>query len=376
MNARRFSVLICALGLAVLNLPSTTPRSAAQGLGEQMTVTEGMNTLNSGSTGSNVGNLALDRARNVSGGSTNPQVAPPNMNGGPGQMPRPGAGPAAPMTPPPLTAADLARFAQTSTGPKITVISGVRVFDAVTGELIDDAIRRKVPESEKDKFFDDGTHGDLQPNDEVYTNVDERQNRKDVIGAANQRVKERLIQSLQVANSYNPVKFYGYTLMSTDRQEPLPRHEAWQIVPDPQGGPGFTLAEQKVKQPITVPKYRDAQKDKDHIVKDNWSRNFLQEYRKKPDDLTSEFFSVYIPQPPVPPAVAPPLNWSPFSDPMTAQRLQANNATAGGGSSSGSGSYGGRYGDSNSSYGSNASMGGSMRGGGSNSGGGSSRGGR
>jgi hypothetical protein len=204
------------------------------------------------------------------------------------------------------------QLTQAANALKITVIAGTRVFDVITGELIDDAIRKKIPESEKDKYFDDGTHGDMIAGDEIYTRIDGE--KRDVIGASNQKVKEQLIQALRVADGYTPVEFYGFSLMSTDRTEPLPRNAAWKVVKDPKGI-GYMLSEEPVSTPLSVPKFRDKLKEKDHIVKDDWSNRFLAEYRKKKDDLSSEFYSVYIPNPPQPPAVVPPVGWMPFSDP-------------------------------------------------------------
>ena len=203
--------------------------------------------------------------------------------------------------------------------PKIKVISGTRVFDAVTGELLDDAVEKSVPETQKDDYYDDGTHGDLEAGDGKYSKVDER---REAISPSNQRIKEQLVQALVVAEQLDPLAFYGFSLMSTERHETAPRDRAWQLVPDPDGGPGLVMRENPVDKPLTVPKYRTWRSEKDAKVKDDWSYRFLQEYRKNKDNLTSEFYPMHVPMPPPMPSVAPPPAqiWTPFSDPGALDR--------------------------------------------------------
>ena len=292
MNAHKMARLGWTMVLLIGAAFGLAPAGYAQTLGEQSAAMDMNDNLNAGSTGpGGAGYIGLNRARGVAG--TQPQGAEFNPNapgvGTPGQPGQPGA--AAEAT-------------------KITVITGTRVRDAVTGELLDDPVKKKVPVSEKSKYHDDGLNGDMVANDQEYTKIDER---NDMIGHSNQRVKEQLVQALLVAESYNPLEFYGYNLMSTDRQEGQPRNRAWKIVPDPKGR-GMMLAEVPVEKPLKVPKYRDKQTEEDIKVKD-WSLRFLQEYRKNRDSMTSEFFPLYIPMPPQVPATIPPIGWTPFSDP-------------------------------------------------------------
>jgi hypothetical protein len=262
--------------------------------------TDAMDTLNEAPVGGGgAGQIGLERAQNLPGapGMTPgfPGAPPPGV---PGMANVPGAQTAMKIVKPVI--------------PKIKVITGTRVFDAVTGELLDDAREKAVAETDKENFFDDGTHGDLTADDGKYTKTDQR---NDVLGQSNQRVKEQLVQALVVAENLNPLEFYGFSLMSTERQETVPRNRAWRLTPDPKGGPGLVLAEEAVEKPLTVPKYRKWQSEKDSKVKEDWSLRFLQEYRKNRDSLTSEFFPIYIPLPPPAPAVAPPgaqAAWMPF----------------------------------------------------------------
>lgn len=340
MNAQKFVVICCALGFAAWILALGGVAHAQLTAGEAMAGTEGMNTLNGGGGGvsasSGVGAIGLDRARNAVG-QANANGAQFNQynqatGGGMPMNPNDPNAMGAPGAPQGLNPQQANGLAQRAMAPKITVIAGIRVFDAVTGELVDDAIRRKVPETDKDKggYYDDGTHGDMTPNDGIYTRIDGE--KRDAIGASNQKVKEQLIQALRVAEGYSPVEFYGFSLMSTDRTDPVPRNETWKVVKDPRGL-GYMLKEEPSATPISVPKYRDKLKEKDKIVKEDWAYRFLQEYRKKKDDLASDFFPVYIPQPPQPPSTMPPASWMPFSDPNAlARQEQARRQTGGLGS--------------------------------------------
>jgi hypothetical protein len=202
--------------------------------------------------------------------------------------------------------------------PKVTVITGTRVFDAITGNLIDDAAMKELPETERDNYFDDGTHGDLLAADGIYTSVDTR---SDVIDQSNQRVKEQLVMALIAADDLDPLEFYGFNIMSTERTEALPRQSSWKLVPD-SNGIGYGLQMVTTDQPLNVPKYGHWMTEKDRKVKDDWSYRFLQEYRLSKDSLTSEFYSLYIPMPPQVPSIAPPPlgMWEPFADPQALVR--------------------------------------------------------
>jgi hypothetical protein len=208
---------------------------------------------------------------------------------------------------------------------KMSVVTGERVKDAITNQLLDDAYVKQVPLSERANYYDDGTHGDLIPNDGQFTNVTMRE---DVIGQSNQRIKERLIKALMVAESYDPLEFFRLTLASTEERNNLPRNRSWMLVPDPKGGPGYVLQERPVEKPVEVPNYRKKLMARDSRIKNDWAFRFLQEYRKNKDSLTSEFYPMYIPQPPQPPMVEPPApnDWMPFSDPEALQRSLAEQA--------------------------------------------------
>lgn len=221
----------------------------------------------------------------------------------------------------------------------IKVISGTRVFDAVTGELLDDADEIEIPETEKENYFDDGTHGDVQAEDGKFTRVTER---SDVIGWMHQRFKEALIEKIQMAERMDPLEFYGLTLLSTERYEPEPRKLAWQLVPNSDGGPGMTLAERPTEAPIRVPKQREMiQRKNEKLIgpegqEGGWAYDFLERYRIDKGELRSEFYSPYVPLPPRPPESQPPAGFNPFPNPSP--------SGPSGGGGGGAGGIGGEFG--------------------------------
>ncbi len=301
-NAPLFGLILTVFWVGVL--PST---ARAQGLAEMNAVMSGMDTLN--------------------------ETAPPSMGGGAGLNPVNRARETAGLPIPPGPVEDGSMDASTSESgytedmdmsvgaeeviPKIKVITGTRIFDAITGDLLDDAQIKEVPATDKESYFDDGTNGDVEANDDQYTKVDI--NDDNYIGQSNQRVKERLVGALLAANQLNPLEFYGFNIMSTERHDSVSRNRAWRMVDDLGNGPGKVVIEMPIDEAQAVPKYRDKFQEKDQRVKDDWSNRFLQEYRTNKDDLTSEFYTLFIPLPPVPPSVRPPHSdhWIPYGDPMS-----------------------------------------------------------
>lgn len=214
---------------------------------------------------------------------------------------------------------DASKAVQRVVIPRVKAIVGTRVFDAVTGELLDDAQLVNIDQAEIQNMglVDDGSQGDRLPEDGEFAKVDQS---REYIGQANQRLKERLIQAIYSAEQLNPLDFYGFNIMTTERSSPAPRSRRWRLVKDPDGGPGKTLAEVATEKPLEVPKYREWEMERDRKVagKDGWAIRFLDEYRTDKGNIDSEFYTIYIPQPPVVPTVPPPPGWNPFPNPAGA----------------------------------------------------------
>mgnify|MGYP001391775830 FL=1 len=313
-----------ALGAMMMLL---APAAWSQGGFVGLAPPDAMDTVSGMSVGGGgAGNVALDRARGLQ---------QPGMMGMPGGGPGPMPGP---MFPGGMFPGDPGQAYQPPEAlepviPTISVLVGTRVRDAVTKELLDEPVELKVPETEKGNFYDDGTHGDVMANDGKFAMVEFAD---DVLGEGSQRAKEQMVKALVVAEDLTPLEFYGFTIMGTDQRTPQPREKAWQMIPDPKGGPGFVLAEVETERPVEMPNYREWRNARDAKVKNDWSARFLRNYRVNPDDIRSEFYHLYIPHPPQPPEVRPPVQegWMPFSDPQSLMRAQSgefNTGTTGGG---------------------------------------------
>lgn len=197
---------------------------------------------------------------------------------------------------------------------KITVIAGNRVTDAVTGELLDDAREIRVDEEQKSEYFDDGTHGDLVAGDGQYTRVAEI---KGVLGPNNQRLKEQLVQAVYEISRLEAQEFYGHTLLAADNSTRPERNARWALVEAPEGRAGFRLSESATDKPAELASYWDEELSRDEKIAgpNGWARTFLDEYRITKGELDSEFYEVYVPEPPGIPKLPPPSvdGWSPFS---------------------------------------------------------------
>ncbi len=281
--------------LAVAILFTGAPQAGAATLGELSATTAIQGELSSGSTGPGVG--YLDRSRQSLEQSQ-------QIQGLPGAPTQGMAAPAGmPMVDPAMQGMPgVPGFPEE---PKITVISGTRVFDAITGQLLDDAVQRQVPQSQAENY---------EMVDGQYLLVSTR---NDVIGQSNQRIKERLVRALTTADQFTPLEFFGVPIATTQQSQAQPRNRAWTFRRDQNGGPGMVLTERPVEDPLVLPHYRAKQKEKDERIRNDWALRFLQDFRTEKDSLASQFYSLHVPQPPLPPAVEPlPLAvWQPFSDP-------------------------------------------------------------
>lgn len=224
---------------------------AAQGQGFfNLAPMNAMNTLNSGPTGGGgTGQLALDRARGMGG--------PMGMNQGLGV-------PGQPMSPGMTGLSALGQM----TGlvePRVTAIKGNRVYCRVTGQLLNDAQLVYLTEPEaKQSCYDDGTHGDSEPGDGVWTSIGE--DREDVLSQEADILRRRVQGMVIQAEAREPMDFY---LLHAVTLEPV------------------SLVESEIK--------LEAQRDEKVL---SWASKFLEKYRQDPEDTRSPFWPLYIPPPP------------------------------------------------------------------------------
>lgn len=158
----------------------------------------------------------------------------------------------------------------------IRVVTGRRVKCAVTGQLLEDVRYEEVPETMKDQFYDDGTHGDEVANDGTYTNIEEI---NDVIGVEAFELEIRLVNLLLAAENFGPLGFFRLFVLTDD--------------------------------PVSlIPKRILTEEDLDTKL-ESWANIFLRMFRKNKDDIYSEFYSLYVPPPPPKPKFPMPPGFNP-----------------------------------------------------------------
>lgn len=244
----------------------------AQMLGELDAAQGGMNALNNQQPPAG-GQLALDRATAVTapgavGGPTDPAlgIAPPPPVGLPAPAgpqaataafpglgaPQPGQPGAAP-TPTPI--------------PEIQVLYGQRVYDAVTGALLEDPRYISVPQAEQERFFDDGIRDNGIEKDGVRGDVTTI--RDQFIGAETNSIKNRMLNLVRNAEDIPAMVFFGYHFAATD---PTTQHR-------------------------DMPNLLQKEAQQDELLRD-WNARFLADYRIDKNDPRSEFYQLYVPEPP------------------------------------------------------------------------------
>jgi hypothetical protein len=158
---------------------------------------------------------------------------------------------------------------------QILVLTGVRVTDAWSGALLEDIHYEYRPETEKGEFYDDGTHGDLQAGDNIWTNYSEDNH---VLSPESNRIKLIYLRMLSLGEDTNPLEFFRIPVAT---EEPL----------------------------SNLPRLSDQEKDRDETFLRQWQRQFLSRYRQDENDPTSDFYPIFVPNPPRPPETpAPPEN--------------------------------------------------------------------
>lgn len=168
--------------------------------------------------------------------------------------------------------------------PSFKVLTGERVYSRLQlgtspPELLQDAEIVSVMGMLQDirtKYYDDGTHGDIKANDGIWSYVTER---NDVISPAEFRIMTRIVASLVAAEQTQPHEFFQLPVTTTDPLSQLPQNMEW-----------------------------EAQRD-DKISE--WNRLVLREFRMNTDDITSRFWPVFVPPPPMAPEMEIPPGFDP-----------------------------------------------------------------
>jgi hypothetical protein len=172
--------------------------------------------------------------------------------------------------------------------PRINVVKGRWVRDAVTGALLDAPELTTDLESNKVNYSNNGeTLGDTIANDEIWSNVESVD--AQFIGPETQAYILYYINMLRLLHTMDPLSFSSVAVASADPVSPLPHLEDFQVHQD-----------NKIKE---------------------WNERFLHNFRE-PDPITGqvsargEFYDIYVPAPPFiqpirpdPTAAVPPVDF-------------------------------------------------------------------
>lgn len=182
--------------------------------------------------------------------------------------------------------------------PTIKVLVGKRVYDAVTGALLEDAMVVPVRVTEQDQYFDDGIHDNGIAGDGIRGNVVTVKDQ--YIGAETNGIKNRLIRVVRDSEAMTPMEFFRHHVATIDPRESNPE----------------------------IPNLLTLERQRDELLQD-WNNKFLADYRIEKDNPQSEFYQLYVPKPPRPPQFRPPAGYvAPQKlEPGAVPQLQAPQAT-------------------------------------------------
>lgn len=207
--------------------------------------------------------------------------------------------------------------------PLIRVLVGERVYCAVTGALLEDAVPLDVSALEQEKYLDDGIHDNGIAGDGIRGNVETK--RDQYIGADANLIKNQLINVIGNAEALEPNASIDY------------RSLRGQLAGDPSAGflqpPSDRAKLREMNESETqnvmrfyglhvgvinpeearpgMPNLLELGRQRDEALRD-WNNKFLADYRVDKNDPRSEFYQLYVPKPPelpkypVPPGYQPP----------------------------------------------------------------------
>ncbi len=185
----------------------------------------------------------------------------------------------------------------TPTPPPVRVLTGERVYSHLqwgtsAPELLSDAEVKTVPRILSQltrQYYDDGTHGDVKPGDDVWSYVVER---NDVMSANEFRVLRRLLSALITISDQSPKDFFRIPVATSEMLASLPK---------------------------TI----DLEQQRDEVRLENWNREYLGPFRVNPEDPESPFWPLFVPPPPPMPEIDPPPGYDPSGRTVGAPGQQA-----------------------------------------------------
>ena len=190
--------------------------------------------------------------------------------------------------------------------PTIEVLTGKRVFCAVCGTMLEDAYKVRVYQTDQNSYADDGLVDNGVAGDGMRGNVETVRNQ--FVGAACHEVRTRLINAVRGAEDLRPSNMVGkyeespyYLEDPESRQKRMAaqlrqraqeesvmhffRYHVATIDPTDKSGMPYLVQKEEARDNFLA----------------QWNNRFLAKFRIKPDDPQSEYFPLYVPQPPLPP---------------------------------------------------------------------------
>lgn len=201
--------------------------------------------------------------------------------------------------------------------PTIKVLVGRRVYCAVCGTLLDDAYYLTVPATDKDKYLDDGIHDNGVAGDDIRGNVETIKDK--YIGPECNEVKKRLIAAIRGAENLYRAPLGEVAKESFFVNEPAgDRRKRLEIeasrVADEASTMLFFGYHIATVNPVAdnpgFPNILEKEKQRDELLRD-WNNRFLAAFRVDKDDPKSDFYEIYVPEPPALPRYPFPPGYQP-----------------------------------------------------------------
>lgn len=269
----------------ILGLPVAL---SAQYAAESMAAINMNNTMNAGPAAPGMvagqGNPGGFQAPMVSGNAMpgqpmDPAMMDPTMGGDPSLMAGYGGQAGAVMTP------------AATPIPTANVMTGRRVYDAVSGGLLEDAIEIAVRQGDVDAYPDDGVRDNGIAGDGIRGNVETLSGQ--YIGLFSNSVKNHLVHAVSNAENIDPMIYYGYHVAKLDPKTEGPKRYGRAL-------PEEADDELMVTRVADMPNVLDLEEQRDELVR-KWNQDFLAQYRVVPEDPQSSYYPVFVPAPPLTP---------------------------------------------------------------------------
>ncbi len=190
--------------------------------------------------------------------------------------------------------------------PTIEVLTGKRVFCAVCGTMLEDAYKVRVYETDMNSYADDGLVDNGVAGDGLRGNVETIKDK--YVGASCHEIRTRLINAVRGAEDMRPPSMIGqyeespYYLEDPDSRQKRMEAQLRQQAQEESTMHFFRyhVATIDPTDKSGMPYLVKQEEQRDNYLAE-WNNRFLAKFRMKSEDPQSEYYPLYIPQPPLPP---------------------------------------------------------------------------